>query len=339
MAHSLLYALRSGKPNKFLYFLSRFASLLIPKAYYRHRRAHLLAQAKQRPDYEYMLDRCNYYCRISAPWQVSPHNRADATTTHIKYTGTIGNYTRKMFHTAYYFDQRDITRYFDQDMRWNYCPGDVYFTPPHPTIVKSRLLQGDNLENSVLLKLDKLRHFMFVKDKKSFRQKENRAIFRGKIRHSRLRTTFLERYMDHPMFDCGTTGNEDGYPTEWVRPMKTIGEHLDYKFIMAIEGNDVASNLKWVMSSNSIAVMPRPTCETWFMEGRLIPDYHYIEVADDFSDVEQKLRYYIANPDKAETIIENAHRYVEQFFNQQREKLIQIMVLQRYFESSGQLNR
>ena len=75
------------------------------------------------------------------------------------------------------------------------------------------------------------------------------------------------------------------------------------------------------------------------MEGRLIPDYHYIEVADDFSDIEQKLRYYIANPDKAEAIIENAHRYVEQFFDQQREKLIQIMVLQRYFESSGQLNR
>ena len=39
----------------------------------------------------------------------------------------------------------------------------------------------------------------------------------------------------------------------------TIREHLDYKFIMALEGNDVASNLKWVMSSNSIAVMTRPT--------------------------------------------------------------------------------
>lgn len=79
---------------------------------------------------------------------------------------------------------------------------------------------------------------------------------------------------------------------------KTIREHLDYKFIMAIEGNDVASNLKWVMSSNSLAVMPRPTCETWFMEGTLIPDYHYIEVKDDFSDLEEKLNYYIAHPEK-----------------------------------------
>ena len=45
-----------------------------------------------------------------------------------------------------------------------------------------------------------------------------------------------------------------------MTPKKTIREHLDYKFIMALEGNDVASNLKWVMSSNSIAVMTRPTC-------------------------------------------------------------------------------
>ena len=62
---------------------------------------------------------------------------------------------------------------------------------------------------------------------------------------------------------------------------------------MALEGIDVASNLKWVMSSNSIAVMPRPTCETWFMEGTLIPDYHYIEIKPDFSDLEERLNQYI----------------------------------------------
>ncbi len=93
----------------------------------------------------------------------------------------------------------------------------------------------------------------------------------------------------------------------------TINEHLAYKFIMALEGNDVASNLKCIMSSNSIAVMPRPKYETWFMEGTLIPDYHYIEVKPDYSDVEEKINYYIANPDKAEAIIEHAHAYVEGF--------------------------
>ena len=96
---------------------------------------------------------------------------------------------------------------------------------------------------------------------------------------------------------------------------KTIREHLEYKFILSLEGNDVASNLKWVMSSNSIAVMTRPTCETWFMEGKLIPDYHYIEIKDDLSDLEEKLNYYIAHPAEAEQIVEHAHEYVSPIFS------------------------
>lgn len=114
----------------------------------------------------------------------------------------------------------------------------------------------------------------------------------------------------------------------------TINEHLAYKFIMALEGNDVASNLKCIMSSNSIAVMPRPKYETWFMEGTLIPDYHYIEVKPDYSDVEEKINYYIANPDKAEAIIEHAHAYVEGFRHPRRECIISLMVLSKYFEAT-----
>ena len=241
-----------------------------------------------------------------------------------------------MFHTAYYFDQHDVTRWFPKSLRWNFCPGDVYFTPDVPTVVKSRLLTADN-QNSVVLKLDKLRHFLFVKDEKPFRAKKDMAIFRGKIRHSRVREKFLQLYFNHPLFDCGVVGKNEGCPEQWMQPKKTIREHLDYKFIMALEGNDVASNLKWVMSSNSIAVMTRPTCETWFMEGTLIPDYHYIEVKEDFSDLPDKLTYYAQHPDKAEEIIKHAHAYVSQFLDKEREEILQLMVLERYFETSGQL--
>ena len=54
---------------------------------------------------------------------------------------------------------------------------------------------------------------------------------------------------------------------------------------MCVEGVDVATNLKWVMSSNSIAVMPKPKIESWFMENMLIPEKHYIEIKEDYSDV------------------------------------------------------
>lgn len=143
-------------------------------------------------------------------------------------------------------------------------------------------------------------------------------------------------YMDHPMCDCGVVGKDEGVPDAWMTPKKTIRQHLDYKFIMALEGNDVASNLKWVMSSNSIAVMPRPTCETWFMEGKLIPNYHYIEIKPDFTDLEERLKYYIEHPEAAQQIIEHAHEYVAQFRNPRREKLISLLVLDKYFRMTGQ---
>lgn len=336
MVDSFFYRIRSGKPIKFLNFLEKFLGLAIPDIYYRSRREKKLTEARLRPDYDYMLQRVNYYIRIRNSWKISGRDNLTRSRSWIHYTGAVGNYRRKMFHTAYYFDQHDVTRWFPPHLRWNFCPGDVYFTPEVPAVVKSRLLAADN-QNSVVLKLDKLRHFMYVHDTKPFREKKDCAIFRGKIRQSRLRTLFLQKFFGHPMCDCGVVGRNEGCPDEWMTEKKTIREHLDYKFIIALEGNDVASNLKWVMSSNSLAVMTRPTCETWFMEGTLIPDYHYVEVKEDFSDFEEKLRYYINHPEKAEEIIRHAHEYVDQFRNDEREELLQLMVMERYFGLSGQL--
>ena len=123
---------------------------------------------------------------------------------------------------------------------------------------------------------------------------------------------------------------------QWVKPVMSIGHQLHHKFILSLEGNDVATNLKWVMSSNSIAVMPRPKFETWFMEGKLKPNYHYIEIKDDFSDLEAQLNHYIANPDEAEAIVRNAHAYISQFSNPLVEDVTSILVLDKYFKETAQ---
>ena len=105
---------------------------------------------------------------------------------------------------------------------------------------------------------------------------------------------------------------------------------------MCIEGNDVASNLKWVMSSNSVAVMPRPKFESWFMEATLIPNFHYIEIKDDYSDLNDKLDYYIENVDKLKEISSNANNYVNQFRDKRDEKIISLLVMEKFFSLSGQ---
>jgi uncharacterized membrane protein len=73
------------------------------------------------------------------------------------------------------------------------------------------------------------------------------------------------------------------------------------------------------------------------MEGRLIPNVHYVEIKPDFSDLEERLRFYINNPKEALQIIDNAHRFVKQFRDKKREDLIALAVLRKYFQKTSQL--
>lgn len=158
-----------------------------------------------------------------------------------------------------------------------YLYGDITKVPPHPAILKSRPITGDN-RNSVLLNLDKARHFNFLEDDMSFRDKQHMSIFRGHVGKKPHRIKFMEMYYGSEICDARIIPSGSEFPPEWICKPIPFKAHLAYKYILALEGNDVASNLKWVMSSNSLAVMPRPVYETWFMEGTLIPDYHYVEI-------------------------------------------------------------
>lgn len=330
MADSLGYKWNSGKPCKAWFFTKGFLKGCIPNWFYRAKKQKLIQQLEKRQDKDYILERVAYYNRVESPQPLPLLVQHEHKGHYYLFLDQIKHFKPSTFHKAYYLDLQDVVRYFNTSLRIGYVPGDVYFTPQYPSIVKSRLLTTDN-HQSVILKLDKLRHFMFVNDETPFEAKRNKAIFRGKIRLSRQRAHFLELYHGTEFCDCGVVDKCPEHP-EWETNKKTIKEHLDYKFIIALEGNDVASNLKWVMSSNSIAIMPRPTCETWFMEGKLIPNYHYIEIKDDLSDLQERMQYYIEHIDEAKEIIEHAHEFVQQFQDNEREELIQILVMNKYLE-------
>lgn len=238
--------------------------------------------------------------------------------------------------TTYFFDTFRIIKYFSRDLYIALRFGDVTEVPPIPALVKSRPIHGNN-HNAILLKLNQIRHFLFIKDPIPFEQKENILIGRSVVALEK-RKRFFEMYFDNPLCNIGNTGVNTGMPTQWKKERLTILEHLKYKFILCIEGVDVATNLKWVMSSNSLAVMPNPEFETWFMEGTLIPNYHYIQIKEDYSDLEEKIQYYIDHPEEAKDIIQHAHEYVEQFKNKKLEKLIGVMVMEQYFQKTGQLD-
>ena len=248
---------------------------------------------------------------------------------------TLANHKLKNvnYSKVYFFDSYEFTRYFSKTLPWLFRPGDITDLQSYPTIVKSRPISENN-ENSVLLKLNKIRHFIFVKDKTKFEDKIPKILFRGAAHGKPNRQMFIEKWIDNPMCDIKDTAKDSINPPQWQSKPISIKEQLKYRYIMAIEGNDVASNLKWIMSSQSIAVMPRPKYETWFMEGTLIPNHHYIEIKDDFSDLIEKVNYYEQHPEQAKAIIKNANEYVKPFKDKKREKLLSILVLKRYFEKT-----
>lgn len=313
------YILHSGKNSKFVYYLRGYTSFMVPASVWRAQRERLLREIDQREDRDYIRQRINYYCQLNQQ-VLLPES-----------SPRIGEQHLPMKQKVYFFDSREVVRYFDPSLRWELLPGDIIHIPAVPSIVKSRPLTED-VSNSTLLKMDKVRHFIFIDDPLRWEDKKPMAIFRGKVAGKQSRMDFMQRYFGSAICDCGDVGRPGTVPSKWQTPKKTINEHLDYRYIMALEGNDVASNLKWIMSSNSIAVMPKPTCETWFMEGTLIPNYHYIEIKADFSDLEEKLTYYNQHPNEAHRIIANAHAYVEQFRDAHRERLIALGTMDKYLK-------
>ncbi len=323
MIRSLYYLFHSGKNSNLAYYTRNYLREITPNVLFRMRLRHWLDKLEQRPDKAYILQRVDYYC------QLTPQHSYDRQKW-LQESVTVRE-QQKSPQKVYYFDSKETARYFPDHLRWILLKGDITHVPNVPVFVKSRPLNTD-VANSTLLKMDKVRHFLFVDDAKVWDEKRDKAIFLGDIGYRKPnREVFMNRWFGHPMIDAGTTNLMPEHP-EWQRQKLTINEHLDYKFIMSLEGNDVASNLKWIMSSNSIAVTPRHTVETWFMEGTLIPNYHYIEIKDDFSDLEERLNYYLQHPQEAAEIIQHAHEYVDQFRDEEREKLIQLLVQKKYFD-------
>jgi len=311
---------RKYKNNRPIYYLKAILREFFPDFICR---IQLKLRLKDQADFDilYIQRRVNYY------------NKLENCNHQLNLLPQLSEFRMPPKIRAYYFDSYEYTRFFSKNQRAAFLPGDITHVPDFPTIVKSRPI-GSHNANSVILNLDKIRHFIFVSDKKPFAGKKDMLVGRGAVTQSH-RKRFLEMYFNHPLCNIGQV-NRDHQGDKYLVEKMTIDEQLEYKFILSLEGNDVATNLKWIMSSNSLAVMPQPKYETWFMEGTLVPNHHYVLIKDDYSDLEERLGYYIEHTEEALDIVRNANEYVNQFRNKKREDVISLLVLDKYFRETGQ---
>ena len=312
----------SHKNIKLFYYLGGYLRLIFPLLKNRNNYINRLLK-KFNNEKDYIKMRVNYYNKINC--KKSPDlDWIPSSSMKIPNQGTV-----------YFFDLKEYVRFYPSKFLVRFLFGDITKIPKSPSFVKTRPIKGDN-ENSVLFKLNKVRHFTYTNDRVKFSDKLNILIGRNAVQQKQ-RIDFFKKYFDHPLCNLGQINSGTTHDI-WLKNKISINEQLKYKFILCIEGYDVATNLKWVMSSNSIAVMPKPKFESWLMEGKLIPNFHYILIKDDFSDLEERLKYYIKNDSKAYEIIKNANKYIMQFQNKKREDLISLLILEKYFHYSGQIN-
>jgi len=303
--------------NKAIYYIKNGVLDIIPRSFFQRKLKHWILLEKQYSE-KLLSKRLNYY-----------HNNLEKESIPSNLT-SLKKIIRKNNISMYYYDFMKIGRYFNADFKVNYAFGDIDTNQENLTIVKSRPIHNNG--NSVLLPLDKLRHFNFIEDTISFKDKKDEIVWRGVI-HKENRKLLVKKFTNKKRFNVLAIQNKNKKKIGFL----SIKEQLKYKFILSIEGIDVATNLKWIMSSNSLCFMPKPRFETWYMEGELIPNFHYVLIEDDYSDVEEKMNFYSENTDKAEEILINAKRWTDQFKDKKLEKLVSILVMNSYFKRTKQL--
>ena len=321
----------NAKRRKLLYYLYHTPLVyFFPSIISRLRLKNILNYSFQE---EYIQSRVRYYFKKTSNFRVSNEGK--------NLSELFWNQFFKNKQNSHFIDFYNLLQFFNKKNKVDF----IYSTkdyidssiakkhPPYPTFVKSRPV-GFNNQNSILLKLNQVKLFHFIKDPKKFENKKNQAVWRGDIRNNSQREYFVKNFYRTPLFDIGQTSPKQD--VAWMKSFMSIKDQLDFKFIFCLEGKCISTNLYWAMSSNSVCVMPKPKYESWFMEGKLEDGVHYIEVKDDFSDAQEKIEFYNNNNDKCLEIIQNAQKFVKQFKNAKQERLIQLLILKQYFQYTGQ---
>jgi len=189
------------------------------------------------------------------------------------------------------------------------------------------LLKEDSVLQPIIWKLATRRHYglvpqVIVKDR-PWDQKKDMAVFRGQLTGSRdgfdkhrspvenclnlRRCRLVYNHANSTLVNARLTDTRGRLPdvlngVTLTTSSVTMRHLLRYKGIVMLEGNDVASGLKWALLSDSVVLMPLPKHTSWVMEELLQPWVHYVPLNEEATDVERKMQWILDHQDVARRI-------------------------------------
>ena len=235
--------------------------------------------------------------------------------------------------------------------------GDSRDLGEHIAFAKTRAIHNSEGKYTLLKCFNQRRHWDYsqitsihkrpLPEVLRFSDKKNTAIWRGCANGGEWgwdlrpgnRFCLVEHALNNPspLFDIKfskyprETLKEVYYPVATGKPYP-IHKMREHKYIISVEGNDKDTGLNWKLKSNSAVLMARPRITSWLMEEKLIPNFHYIELRDDFKDLEEKIEWCNNHYKEVIEIIKNAHHFMSQFEDESREDLIQEKTIEKHFE-------
>jgi hypothetical protein len=227
--------------------------------------------------------------------------------------------------------------WYDDDFKISFpCltnSADGYKSNGLPVLTKARIIKNKN--NGILLKLSNHRHWSILnnfKDPYTWENKENEIIWRGtsysSFKKKNNRFTFVKKYYDK--HNIGFSDKNPSFSDKFYKGYLNIDQQLKYKYLISLEGNDVATGLKWMLYSNSVVIMSKPVIEGWLMEGLLKPYVHYVPLKNDFSDLEEVLEWCIKHDHICKRISENATEWMVQFLDHNNELKLHNLITEWY---------
>lgn len=164
--------------------------------------------------------------------------------------------------------------------------------------------------------------------------KKNQAVFRGQFSHqtwkvghwSKVRAQdwtevnrgLLYKTCEHnPFFDVGfhrvSQDKGENIPITSAIPFK---DQQNYKFIINVGCNiDWAERLRSHFFTNSVTVIHEAECIEWFYP-LLKPYCHYIPTDIFFNDLEDNIKWALANDDICQQIVVNANNFAKKYLNE-----------------------
>jgi hypothetical protein len=227
---------------------------------------------------------------------------------------------------------------------------------PRPTLPSA---QAGNVMQPIVWKLATHRHYKHLPNVNKYdtpwHQKKNMAIFRGQLTgalenfdkkksaqencDNMVRCQLVQRHGNSTLVDAKLTTTRNRLPevlggVELVTPKTSIKYQMEFKGLIMLEGNDVASGLKWALLSQSVVLMSKPKHTSWAMEERLEPWVHYVPLNDMATDVEEKVQWIIDHDEEAQRIAQRASLWIEDLMYHpdaaRDERLVKEEMIRRY---------